>query len=190
MLASVYTAKSKKKFDKIEKFTHIILYKEIFIPFFSRFGDFPHCKGGNKRLRKSCEKGKEKFRKIQKRSFMGEREKTGKKLFCGAAVGAANSLFGGGGGMIAVPMLAKTGMTKKCAHATAILLILPISLLSFFLYAVRGLYDFSVMIPTAIGVSFGGAIGAKLLGKLPVKTVNLLFAFLQAAAGIFMLFFR
>ena len=183
-MASVYTAKSKKKFDKIEKFTHIILYKEIFIPFFSRFGDFPHCKGANKRL----QKGKEKFRKIRERSVMGEREKTGKKLFCGAAVGAANSLFGGGGGMIAVPMLAKTGMTKKCAHATAILLILPISLLSFFLYAVRGLYDVSVMIPTAIGVSFGGAIGAKLLGKLPVKTVNLLFAFLQAAAGIFLFF--
>ena len=117
---------------------------------------------------------------------MEERKKTGKKVLCGVAVGAANSLFGGGGGMIAVPMLAHTGMTKKCAHATAILLILPISLLSFFLYAVRGLYDFSVMIPTAIGVSFGGVIGAKLLGKLPIKTVNLLFAFLQAAAGLFL----
>lgn len=133
-------------------------------------------------------KGLEKGKFLRKGRVMEERKKTGKKVLCGVAVGAANSLFGGGGGMIAVPMLAHTGMTKKCAHATAILLILPISLLSFFLYAVRGLYDFSVMIPTAIGVSFGGAIGAKLLGKLPVKTVNLLFAFLQAAAGLFLFF--
>lgn len=111
-------------------------------------------------------------------------------LTCGGVVGAANSIFGGGGGMIAVPMLAKTGLDEKRAHATAILLILPVSLLSFFFYARKGLYDFSVLIPTAIGVTAGGVLGAKLLGKLPVKTVNLLFAFLQAAAGIFMFFFK
>ena len=116
--------------------------------------------------------------------------KNGRKILCGGAVGIANSLFGGGGGMIAVPMLQSTGLDEKRAHATAILLILPVSLLSFFFYARKGLYDFSVLIPTAIGVTAGGILGAKLLGKLPVKTVNLLFAFLQAAAGIFMFFFK
>jgi len=119
---------------------------------------------------------------------MDKNKKNLRKAVCGVAVGAANSLFGGGGGMIAVPMLAKTGMTQKKAHATAILLILPISFVSFLFYAFRGLYDFSVMIPTAVGVSFGGIIGAKMLGKLPVKTVNLIFAFLQAAAGVFLFF--
>ncbi len=116
--------------------------------------------------------------------------KNGRRILCGGAVGIANSLFGGGGGMIAVPMLQSTGLEEKRAHATAILLILPVSLLSFFFYAWKGLYDFSVLIPTAIGVTAGGILGAKLLGKLPVKTVNLLFAFLQAAAGIFMFFFK
>ena len=114
--------------------------------------------------------------------------KNAQRLVCGGAVGLANSLFGGGGGMIAVPMLAKTGMDEKRAHATAILLILPVSLVSFFFYFFRGLYDFSVLIPTAIGVSVGGALGAKLLGKLPVKMVNLLFALLQLTAGIFLFF--
>ena len=113
----------------------------------------------------------------------------GKRIFCGTAVGLANSLFGGGGGMIAVPLLQRNGYAEKSAHATAILVILPVSLFSFILYFVRGLYDFSVLIPTAIGVTAGGIFGAKLLGKLPVKTVNLLFAFLQAVAGSF-LFFR
>jgi uncharacterized membrane protein YfcA len=114
----------------------------------------------------------------------------GKRIFCGGAVGLANGLFGGGGGMIAVPMLQKTGLEEKRAHATAILLILPVSLLSFFFYAWKGLYEFSVLIPTALGVTAGGALGAWLLGKLPVKIVNIIFACLQAAAGVSMFFFR
>ncbi len=109
-----------------------------------------------------------------------------KKVVCGVAVGAANSLFGGGGGMIAVPLLQRTGFEEKQAHATAILLILPISFLSFLLYVWRGVYDSSVLIPTALGVTAGGALGAALLGKLPVKIVNLIFAALQAAAGLFL----
>lgn len=110
-------------------------------------------------------------------------------VFCGVAVGAANSLFGGGGGMLAVPLLQKTGLDEKRAHATAILVILPISLISFLIYALRGLCNFAVLIPTALGVSVGGALGAKLLGKLPVKAVNLTFAFLQFLAGVFLFFF-
>lgn len=116
--------------------------------------------------------------------------KTAQRITCGVVVGAANSLFGGGGGMIAVPMLAKTGMDNKRAHATAILLILPVSLLSFILYAVKGFYEPSVLIPTALGVTAGGLLGAKLLGKLPEKTVNLIFAALQLIAGAFLFFFH
>ena len=113
----------------------------------------------------------------------------GNQIAVGAAVGLANGLFGGGGGMLAVPLLQKTGYEEKSAHATAILIILPVSFFSFLLYFIRGLYDFSVLIPTAIGVAAGGFLGAAWLGKLPVKTVNIVFAFLQIAAGIFLFFF-
>ena len=109
---------------------------------------------------------------------------------CGCAVGIANSVFGGGGGMLAVPLLEKTGMTSQRAHATAILVILPVSLLTFILYAIKGIYDFSVLIPTALGVTFGGFLGAKLLGKLPQKTVGILFGCLQVFAGAWLFFFR
>ena len=108
--------------------------------------------------------------------------------FCGTAVGLANGLFGGGGGMLAVPLLQRVGLTEKRAHATAILWILPISLLSFSLYAAKGFYRAAVLIPTALGVTVGGVLGAKLLGKMPVKAVNLLFAVLQAVAGAFLIF--
>ena len=109
---------------------------------------------------------------------------------CGCAVGIANSVFGGGGGMLAVPLLEKTGMPSQRAHATTILVILPVSLLTFILYAIKGIYDFSVLIPTALGVTFGGFLGAKLLGKLPQKTVGILFGCLQVFAGAWLFFFR
>jgi uncharacterized membrane protein YfcA len=111
-----------------------------------------------------------------------------KELSCGVAIGAANGLFGGGGGMLAVPLLQKTGLDTKRSHATAILVILPVSAFSFLLYAYRGFYDFSVLIPTAIGVTVGGFLGAKLLKIAPMKFIRIAFAILQAFAGIWLLF--
>ena len=106
------------------------------------------------------------------------------KIVCGIAVGGANSLFGGGGGMLAVPMLRRIGYAEKSAHATAILVILPVSLFSLILYIINGFADFSVLIPTALGVTTGGFLGSVLLKKLPPKTVALTFTFLQLIAGV------
>lgn len=92
-----------------------------------------------------------------------------KSIVCGAATGAANGLFGGGGGMIAVPLLRAQGLEEKRAHATAIAVILPVSLLSFLLYAFRGFFDFSVALPVALGGFAGGFAGAKLLCVLPKR---------------------
>ena len=98
------------------------------------------------------------------------------KIGTGALVGLANGLFGGGGGMIAVPLLKKLGMEERSAHATAIAVIFPVSVASFLVYAYGGFCDFSVLIPTAIGVFLGGIIGAKLLQTLPERTVKILFS--------------
>ena len=112
-----------------------------------------------------------------------------KRLTCGLLTGVANGLFGGGGGMLAVPLLQKTGLSEQKAHATAILVILPVSAFSFILYAFRGYVELSTLIPTAIGVTAGGLLGAKLLNKLPTKIITLAFAALQAFAGFWLLFF-
>ena len=113
-----------------------------------------------------------------------------KKMGLGAAIGAINAFFGGGGGRLAVPLLEKSGQEKKSAHATAILVILPVSLLSFLFYAMKGFYDWQLFIPVAIGVSAGGFLGAKVLGKLPKKWVEIAFAALQFWAGISLIFMR
>lgn len=118
----------------------------------------------------------------------GEEKNIAKNILCGAATGAANGLFGGGGGMIAVPLLRALGGKEKAAHATAIAVILPVSLLSFILYALRGCFDFSVALPTAIGGFAGGFLGAKLLLFLPEKAVFYTFTALQIFAGFWMLF--
>ena len=115
--------------------------------------------------------------------------KTGawRSWFLGAGIGAANAIFGGGGGMLAVPALRLLGNEEKEARATAIAVVLPVSLLSVLWYLMGGLFDVNVLLPTAFGTFFGGILGAKILNFLPQKTVRIVFAFLQAAAGFWML---
>lgn len=119
-----------------------------------------------------------------------EKRKIVKSVSVGALVGAVNALFGGGGGMLAVPALRGLGLEEKRAHATAILVILPVSALSFLWYVLGGNYDVSVLVPTSIGTLLGGILGAKLLGALPTKTVTVIFAVLQAFAGAWLFFFK
>ena len=113
-----------------------------------------------------------------------------RKASAGLAVGIANGLFGGGGGMLAVPLLQQSGYAEKSAHATAILVILPVSLFSFLLYLFRGAFVSAVAIPTALGVTAGGVLGAKFLQALPEKKVQFCFAVLQLFAGVYMFIFR
>ena len=119
--------------------------------------------------------------------------KTKKILTCalfGAICGICNGFFGGGGGMIIVPMLSLfMKYPLKKAHATAILIILPLSVASGIFYATFGSADVSVLIPTGIGVIIGGVLGAKLLSKLSQKKIAYFFCFVMLAAGVKALFF-
>lgn len=118
-----------------------------------------------------------------------DRKKRGVLLaVCGAAVGAVNGLFGAGGGMLAVPVLAyAAGLSTKKAHATAIAVILPLCLISTVVYAVRGSFDYSVLPSTVVGVLVGGLIGAAALKKLSAPVVNFVFYGLMLFAGLKMM---
>jgi len=108
----------------------------------------------------------------------------------GGAIGFINGFFGGGGGMVCVPMLQKLLKRQtKTSHATAIAIILPISIISAITYIVGGNFDMSVTIKTGIGVLAGGVVGACLLKKLNSKLINIIFSLLMIVAGVKLAFF-
>ncbi len=110
-------------------------------------------------------------------------------ILSGVFTGAVNGVFGGGGGMIAVPLL--NSLLQKptnVSHATAILVILPISFASGIMYLFNGYFDAELFIAVGLGVLAGGFFGAELLGKLSAGSITLIFAIIMFAAGIKMIF--
>lgn len=108
----------------------------------------------------------------------------------GIMAGIANGFFGGGGGMLVVPMLIFfLKRPPKTAHATALLVILPITVVSGIVYAVYGNFQWGVGLSSGLGVIAGGVVGALLLKKIQNGVLTKIFAFLILGAGIKLLFF-
>ena len=110
-------------------------------------------------------------------------------ILSGIFTGAVNGVFGGGGGMIAVPLL--NSLLQKptnVSHATAILVILPISFASGIMYLFNGYFAAELFLAVGLGVLAGGFFGAELLGKLSAGSITLIFAIIMFAAGIKMIF--
>lgn len=104
-----------------------------------------------------------------------------------ALVGAISGFFGGGGGMLCVPLLSMGGLDVKRAHATALLVILPICIVSAAIYISNGYFDVKAVLCAFIGVSLGGAVGAAALDKLNGTVIGAIFAALMIAIGIKMI---
>ena len=109
-------------------------------------------------------------------------------LLGGALTGAVNGLFGGGGGMVAVPLLACVAKyPADRAHATAIAAVLPVCLVSGLIYVLGGFVPLAVLLPVSLGALAGGYAGAKLLPLFPPRAIEGLFALLMFAAALGML---
>ena len=107
----------------------------------------------------------------------------------GLFVGFLSGFFGGGGGMIVVPLLTfALGLSEKESHATAILTILPISIASSIVYIASGNINFLQLLYASIGFVAGGIIGAVLLKKLNNKILRIIFALIMIIAGAKMVF--
>jgi uncharacterized membrane protein YfcA len=108
----------------------------------------------------------------------------------GACIGFVNGFFGSGGGMLCVPLMEKAlGESTRRAHATAILVILPISAVSMVMYLVNGYWDARLTLFTTVGVVAGGVGGALLLKIMPPKITALAFALSMIGVGIKLTFF-
>lgn len=110
--------------------------------------------------------------------------KTGLIYGGGVLVGAVSGFFGGGGGMLCVPLLEAYGLDCKRAHATALLIILPICIVSASVYIANGYFDATAVLCSVIGVTLGAIVGALALDKLDSKVVAVIFAALMIAVGL------
>ncbi len=110
-------------------------------------------------------------------------------LISGIFVGFINGIIGGGGGMIVVPVLIfLLGLEEKIAHATAIFIILPLSITSSIIYITKGNFEILNLGLTTLGVIIGGILGSVLLNKINNTLLRFVFAFIMIVAGIKMMF--
>ena len=102
-------------------------------------------------------------------------------LFAGFATG----VFGGGGGMIVVPILTGLyGLEPVKAHATAIATIFPLCLVSVIFYLTQGGWEWKSGLVVTAGVVVGGIVGALLMKKIPAKWLQPIFYILMIVGGV------
>lgn len=112
-----------------------------------------------------------------------------KLILLGCITGLVNGLFGSGGGTILVPgMFFLLGISEHKAHATAISVILPLALVSSFIYIKHGIIVWDVTLKIVTGGAIGGYIGAKLLPKIPEAMLRKIFAVFMIVAALRMVF--
>ncbi|MDE6605078.1 MAG: sulfite exporter TauE/SafE family protein [Clostridia bacterium] len=100
-------------------------------------------------------------------------------------VGVANGLFGGGGGMLVIPIFTiLLGIEEKIAHSSAILTILPLSLVSGIVYIVQGNFTIPDGLWVGGGVIIGGLIGTFVMKKLSNNVLKIVFYTLMIVAGV------
>ena len=102
----------------------------------------------------------------------------------GTAIGFVNGILGAGGGMLAVPLLKKTGFSQKESHTNAIAIILPITIVSAAIYLFKDfveIKDSFIYIPTGL---LGAVLGTYILKKISPKWLKRIFGILMVYAGV------
>lgn len=99
-----------------------------------------------------------------------------KLIAIGLITGFINGLFGSGGGMIIVPALIfLMDVEEHKAHATAISIILPLSIISTFLYLRKDIIELDIAFHVALGGIIGSFTGAKFLKRIPAPLLRKIF---------------
>lgn len=106
----------------------------------------------------------------------------------GLLSGGANGLFGAGGGSVLVPCMEKyLNVIPQKAHATAIAVILPLSVISAFFYIFKSDLLTGYIIYAGIGGTAGSLAGSLLLSKLTGKWLHRIFGLFMIVAAVRMI---
>lgn len=112
-----------------------------------------------------------------------------KCIIIGVVTGFCNGLFGSGGGTIVVPFMEKfLNLDEHKSHATAISIILPLTIVSLFFYTKSGYFDLKLVLAASAGGVPGGLLGAVFLKKLKPKYIRIIFGIFMIAAAVRMVF--
>ena len=97
-------------------------------------------------------------------------------LFTGLLTGLLNGIFGAGGGLLAVPMLQKCGLSPQQSHAASIAVTLPLSCVTSALLLFSGQRIFlpDLLLASAAGLS-GAFLGTHLLNRIHPVTLKRIF---------------
>ncbi len=98
------------------------------------------------------------------------------QVIIGSFAGVVSGMFASGGGMVLVPaFIYILKMNEVEARATSGLCILPMVVTSGILYYTNNYIEWNIGILCAIGGILGGIVGAKLLKKLPIYYLKIIF---------------
>lgn len=112
-----------------------------------------------------------------------------KNCIISAFTGFINGLFGSGGGTLLVPILNNIlKVEEHKSHATALAIIIFLSITSSTIYISKGTYDINMTIQAAVGSIIGGILGAKLLSKVTGKFLRIGFGIVMIIAAFRMVF--
>lgn len=103
----------------------------------------------------------------------------------GALSGAANGLFGAGGGLFLVPLLISwCGMEQKRAFATSVAVIFPLCAVSAVIYRLKGGLPIGQAVPYLLGGAAGGVLAGKLFGRVKADWLRRAFGVLILYGGV------
>ena len=103
----------------------------------------------------------------------------------GAAAGVANGLFGGGGGMLLIPLMVwLTDLEDDAIFPASVSIIFPICLVSLFMTWKSNAPDGATMLPYLIGSLAGGLLAGILGRSIPTKWLHRALGILILWGGI------
>lgn len=112
-----------------------------------------------------------------------------KKISTGLIVGFISGFFSTGGGLLLYPILTHIfKLEDKKARATTLFIILPMAIVSSFIYTKNAYIDWKIAINCAIGGIIGGIIGTKLsksINKNYLKITFIIFLMYSSYRMIF-----
>lgn len=108
-----------------------------------------------------------------------------KNQLAGGAGGLINGLFGGGGGMVLLPLLTKwSGLDPRCAFATCVAAILPMCGVSAGIYLWQVRPSAELVLPCLAGGVLGGLAGGLSFRRVPVRLLKVLFGLFLLYGGV------